>query len=149
MLFDKLSEQLKEYPKLNDVCLAMKREGFFITDISTVAVAPEEELDYTRIEVGMENQEGERILILFMEGIVDSLTVEEGVPRKEKIHPNILFNKETIRNKTFKKKVFGGYNDDEVDTFLDSVYRDYRFIEETLIKENKRLKEDLKTLRRH
>ena len=36
-----------------------------------------------------------------------------------------------------------------MDTFLDSVYRDYRFIEETLIKENKRLKEDLKTLRRH
>ena len=149
MLYDKLSEQLREYPKLNDMCQAMKREGFFITKISAEAVSPEVELDYTRIEVSMENQAGEGILLLFTEGILDSLTVEEDIPRKEKIHPNILFTKGRISNKTFKKKVFGGYDADEVDTFLDMVYKDYRFVEETLLKENKRLKEDLRTLRRH
>ncbi|AXN41687.1 DivIVA domain-containing protein [Peribacillus butanolivorans] len=77
------------------------------------------------------------------------MTVEELPSTNEKIHPNILLNKEIIHDKTFKKRAFGGYDIDEVDGFLDLIIKDYRFIEEGLIKEIKMLKEDMKKLRGH
>lgn len=72
------------------------------------------------------------------------MLVEEFPFTNEKIHPNILLTKETIHNKPFKKRVFGGYDIDEVNSFLDLIYMDYRFIEEELIKEIKMHKIDMK-----
>lgn len=46
------------------------------------------------------------------------MTVKEVPSTNEKIHPNIPLNKEFIRNKAFKKRVFGGYDVDEVDSFF-------------------------------
>ncbi|MFB6801513.1 DivIVA domain-containing protein [Peribacillus butanolivorans] len=149
MIYERLSELIKDYPKLNEVCQAMIREEYFITKITTTSMSPVQQLDFTSIEVIMENHGGERILLIFNEGIVDSMTVEELPSTNEKIHPNILLNKEIIHDKTFKKRAFGGYDIDEVDGFLDLIIKDYRFIEEGLIKEIKMLKEDMKKLRGH
>ncbi|MFE4243430.1 DivIVA domain-containing protein [Peribacillus butanolivorans] len=149
MIYERLSELIKDYPKLNEVCQAMIREEYFITNITTTSMSPVQQLDFTSIEVRMENHDGERILLIFTEGIVDSMTVEEFPSTNEKIHPNILLNKEIIHDKTFKKRAFGGYDMDEVDGFLDLIIKDYRFIEEGLIKEIKMLKEDMKKLRGH
>jgi DivIVA domain-containing protein len=149
MLYEKLIEHIKDYPKLNEVCQAVIREGFFITNIITNSMSPEHELDYTGIEVGMENHGGERILLIFTQGIVNSLTVEKVPSIKEKIHHNLLLNKEIIHNKNFKKRAFGGYDIDEVNGFLDLIIKDYKFIEQGLLKENKMLKEDMKKLRGH
>ncbi|WP_242485332.1 DivIVA domain-containing protein [Peribacillus sp. TH27] len=148
MIYERLCELIKDYPKLNEVCQAMIREEYFITKITTTSMSPVQQ-DFTSIEVIMENHGGERILLIFTEGIVDSMTVEEFPSTNEKIHPNILLNKEIIHDKTFKKRAFGGYDMDEVDGFLDLIIKDYRFIEEGLIKEIKMLKEDMQKLRGH
>lgn len=147
MIYKMLSEHIKDYPKLNEVCQAMIREEYFITSITTTSMSPEQQLDYTSIEVCMENHSGESILLIFTEGIVDSLTVEKVSSKNEKIHPNLLLNEEIINNKNFKKRLFGGYDMDEVNGFLDLIIKDYKFIEQGLIKEIKMLKEDMKKLR--
>ena len=49
-----------------------------------------------------------------------------------------------IHNKEFKRS-FRGYNEDEIDEFLDQVVNDY----ETLFRENDRLKEELSRLQKH
>ncbi|ALC85274.1 hypothetical protein AM499_05175 [Bacillus sp. FJAT-22090] len=147
MLHEKLSELIKDYPKLNEVCQAMIREEYFITNITTSSMSPVQQLDFTSIEVVMENHDGEKALLIFTKGIVDSMTVEKIPSTNEKIHPYILLNKEIIHNKTFKKRAFGGYDIDEVNGFLDLIIKDYRFIEEGLIKEIKMLKEDVKKIR--
>lgn len=146
MLYKMLSEHIKDYPKLNEVCQAMIREEYFITSITTTSMSPEQHLDYTSIEVHMENHAGERMLITLTEGIVHSLTVEKA-SKNEKIHPNLLLNKEIIHKKNFKKRVFGGYDMDEVNSFLDLIIKDYKFIEHGLINEIKMLKDDIKKLR--
>lgn len=151
MLFKRLSEQIKEYPKLNEACQVMIREEYFITNISTTAMSPV--LHCISIEVGMENHDGERVLLIY-EGIVDSVkvdfvTVEKVSSANEKIHPKLLLNKEIIHNKNFKKRAFGGYDIDEVNGFLDLIIKDYKFIEQGLIKEIKILKDDMKKLRGH
>lgn len=147
MLYKMLSDQIKDYPKLNEVCQAMISEDYFITSITTTSMAPEQQFDYTSIEVCMENHAGEGALIIFTVGIVDSLTVEEFSSKNDKIHPNLLLNKKIINNKNFKKRVLGGYDIDAVDNFLELIIKDYKFIEQGLLKEIKMLKEDMKKLR--
>ena len=52
MLYERLSEHIKEYPKLNEFYQAMVREEYFITNITTTSMSPVQQLDFTSIEVG-------------------------------------------------------------------------------------------------
>ncbi|WP_230130187.1 DivIVA domain-containing protein [Bacillus sp. CECT 9360] len=52
------------------------------------------------------------------------MTVEKVPTTNEKIHPNILLNKEIIHNKAFKKRAFGGYDIDEVNGFYKKLLRE-------------------------
>ncbi|WP_339146262.1 MULTISPECIES: DivIVA domain-containing protein [unclassified Sutcliffiella] len=146
MLFKMLTEHIKDYPKLNEVCHEMIRKGYNIVNISTTSISPEE-LDYIMIEIVMENHSGDRKLLHFTNGLVNSMEFEKISSHSEKIHPNLLLNKELIHNKEFKRKIFGGFDMDEVNLFLDLIIKDYKYIEQGLLKENKLLKEDMKKLR--
>ena len=75
------------------------------------------------------------------------ISVEEVPARKDKVHGNLLLNKNVIHDKEFKKKLFGGYDSDEVNRFLDLIIKDYKFIEDVVLKENKILKEDIDKFR--
>ncbi|MFC6039967.1 DivIVA domain-containing protein [Paenisporosarcina macmurdoensis] len=145
-MFTKLIELIKEYPYLEEAFQEKIREGFSVTNITSTAVSPDE-VDFISIEIRMENQNKEKIVIVYTEGFVNSITINQ-IPRAtEEIHPNLVLNKDLIYNKTFKSKTFGGYDVDEVDQFLDLLIKDYTFIEDGLVKENIVLKKEVESLR--
>lgn len=144
MLFTKLMELIKEYPYLEEAIQEKIREGFSTTNITATAVC--DEVDFISIEIRMENQNKEKIVVVYTEGFVNSITITQ-IPRKtEELYPNLLLNKDLIHNKTFKSKTFGGYDVDEVDQFLDLLIKDYTFIEDGLVKENILLKKEVESL---
>ncbi|MFF2448197.1 DivIVA domain-containing protein [Neobacillus sp. NPDC058068] len=147
MLFEKLKEFINEYPKLKKVYQSKLDEGYTITNISARSLPPEKSFDIKSIEIHMENTNGTRIVINYWDGTINLLSVDEIPSRKGKIHDNLVLTKEMIHDKNFKKKLFGGYNEGAVDSFLDLIITDYKFIEDVLIKENKLLREDIKELR--
>lgn len=145
MLFTKLIELIKEYPYLEEAVQEKIREGFSATNITTTAVSPDQE-DFISIEVRMEDQNNEKIVVVYTEGFINSITITQ-IPRAtEELHPNLLLNKDLIYNKTFKRKTFGGYDVHEVDQFLDFLIKDYTFIEDGLVKENILLKKEVESL---
>lgn len=145
MLFTKLIELIKEHPYLEEAIKEKIREGFSTTNITTTAVSPDQ-VDFISIEIRMEDQNKEKIVIVYTEGFVNSITITQ-VPRAtDELHPNLLLNKDLIYNKTFKSKMFGGYDIHEVDQFLDLLIKDYTFIEYGMVKENILLKKEIESL---
>lgn len=145
MLFTKLMELIKEYPYLEEAIQEKIHEGFSATNITTTAVSPDQ-VDFISIEIRMEDKNKEKIVVVYTEGFVNSITITQ-IPRAtEELHPNLLLNKDLIHNKTFKSKTFGGYDVDEVDQFLDLLIKDYTFIEDGLVKENILLKKEVESL---
>jgi DivIVA domain-containing protein len=150
MLYSKLCELINDFPKLNDVYKEKVDEGFSITTIRASSIPPDQLIvDYRNIEIQMEDKSGKRIVLSYSESSQKSnvLTINEIPLKAEKIHENIMLNPLTIHNKEFKKKLFGGYDEDEVNSFLDIIIRDYKMMED-VIREMKILKEDLNKLRR-
>ena len=94
----------------------------------------------------MENQNKEKIVVVYTEGFVNSITITQ-IPRAtDELHPNLWMNKDLMHNKTFKSKTFGGYDIDEVDWFLDLLIKNYTFIKDGLVKENIWLKKEVQSL---
>jgi len=147
MLFEKLSETINQFPKLNEAYQERISQGYFITNITVRSTSPNNWYKNNSIELVMENDREERILITANEGIVNSLFINSVSSSKGKIHENIILNHETILNKEFKKKIIGGYDPDEVNHFLDIIINDYKFIENGLLQEFKTLQEDIKKLK--
>ena len=52
-----------------------------------------------------------------------------------------------LGNTDFKNQFIGGYNKKDVDDLLDWLQKDYSYIENVLINQNKILKDDIKKLR--
>ncbi|WP_420850316.1 DivIVA domain-containing protein [Peribacillus alkalitolerans] len=149
LMHPKLLELIQVFPQLKEAYRLKISDGYTLTNIHISSLVPVHDLTYTTIELIIEIQLGETILLRYTEGIVHSFIIEPLSSTKDRIHPNILLNKELIHNKDFRKKFFGGYDEDEVNHFLDIIIKDYKFVEEGLIKENNMLKEDIKKLRGH
>jgi DivIVA domain-containing protein len=146
VLFEQLKEFIKDFPKLNKAYQSKVEEGYTITSISAKSLCPERSLDIKSIEIHMENTHGKRIVINFHEGTIKLLSIDEIPSGKGIVHDNMVLNKEMIHDKEFKKKLFGGYDDGEVNVFLDLIISDYKYME-LLQKENKILREDIKKFR--
>ncbi|OYD57787.1 hypothetical protein CGZ90_13020 [Fictibacillus aquaticus] len=58
-----------------------------------------------------------------------------------------MLNDALIHYKRFNKSLFRGYNMNEVDEFLDTVMKDYTYLEHVLVKENDILKKEIEQLR--
>ncbi|MDX1699662.1 MAG: hypothetical protein R3250_03540, partial [Melioribacteraceae bacterium] len=92
MLFTKLKELIKEYPYLEEAIQEKIHEGFSTTNITATAVSPDQ-VDFISIEIRMEDQNKEKIVVVYTEGFVNSITITQ-IPRAtEELHPNLLLNK--------------------------------------------------------
>lgn len=141
MNFEQMMEEVKEYPKLYEVYQKKVDEGYSITGIN-VSVSNPKLLDLTYIEMMMENEQEESITLIYSEGYV-KMNIVRPFPDVEKIHPKMVLNQDYIRMKKLKRKLFGGYDRDEVDQLLDWIAKDYDFVETMLLQKNKILKEDV------
>jgi len=149
MLIEKMINTIKEYPKLYEVYLNKLADNYSVQKIDISAYKPSF-MDATVIDLHMANLREEFILITYIQ-YKDSETVtikqrsEDSI--KGKIHPQLYMSADILGNTDFKNQFIGGYNKKDVDDLLDWLQKDYSYIENVLINQNKILKDDIKKLR--
>ena len=149
MLFEKMINTIKEYPKLYEVYLKKITENYSVQKIEISAYKPSI-VNATVIELSMENLKEEFILITYVQyKDMEDITIKQLSENliKEKIHPQLHMSVDILSNTNLKKQLIGGYNKKDVNDLLDWLHKDYTFIENVLINQNKILKADIEKLR--
>ncbi|WP_181884493.1 DivIVA domain-containing protein [Neobacillus piezotolerans] len=138
------------YPKLAKAYEKKRGQGFSATSVYTQSVAVETGDVISVVELTMAGPAGELILLTYSysKGVLDILLERELPGVQQKGDTNLLISGRDIQDKEFKRKLVRGYDPADVDAFLDVIFKDYSYIENVLIKENKILKEDVGKLRR-
>ncbi|MFC0187147.1 DivIVA domain-containing protein [Fictibacillus aquaticus] len=147
MLATELKRLLQQFPHIKSEYERLQNTGYTPTDILIRSTAIWDGEDLDTAEVMMENDEGKRLLITVSQGYFNDISVKEVQPRKPGIHHNLMLNDALIHYKRFNKSLFRGYNMNEVDEFLDTVMKDYTYLEHVLVKENDILKKEIEQLR--
>lgn len=149
MVLAKIKELINEFPELKNAYEKKINEGYLLKDmyISSIDLG-EAKTCATFIDLEMKNTLDENILLNYLE-IEDVLSKvkTEFFPAQKKIHPNLSLNKDYLKQVSFKKSIFRGYKVEEVHEFIEKIRKDYAFIEDILILENKLLKEEIKKLK--
>lgn len=138
-MFETLVECIKQFPKLDIQYQTLLSDGFNITNI-IVRSTPRDNISYSGIEIIMENNQGITKVITFYNGSVKIISSETIHNSDQKIDENMILTSKLILNKEFDKSFFGGYKTDQINTFLDIIVNDYKYIENVLLPEYKELK---------
>lgn len=147
-MLEKFKEHIKEFPKLYEVYEQKNSEDYSLITMYIHSFDIGIDGGLTHINLEMKNKMEEIILISFMyiKEVLNEINVET-ISSQQKIHPGMALSRNLIENKQFKKRIFGGYDPDQVFRFKDLITKDYAFIEDGLIKENNRLKEEIRQLK--
>ncbi|WP_010249801.1 DivIVA domain-containing protein [Acetivibrio cellulolyticus] len=136
MIFEDLKLLLQRFPKLMVTFTELMNEGYSVIDI-TMNANSKTLLNSQEVRLICEKSTGKRILLtsfIFSKENKETVFQYELPDKGKELCPGIYLNADVIKNKTFKKKFLGGYQEEEVDEFLDIVIADYNYIFEKIIK---------------
>lgn len=139
MIYEKLylilPEILEQFPKLLKIYKNYINNNYIVENISISSDNDSDEsFRFQAIQLIFKDDLGKRILLNSLVFNNDEQVIQYELPYKTEIYPGINLNAEIIRNVKFKKNLFGGYREFDVDSFLDLVISDYKFIYENLLK---------------
>lgn len=134
-MFEQLKEILSEMPNLEKEINRFCDQSYKVTSIF-VNSTHEQNFISDRIGVIMGDPSDNRVYIesfKFYSEKADRVSVNKIATANNMIHPELKLDGLTIHNKEFKKSLFRGYDETEVDSFLDIIVSDYEFFRKYIL----------------
>lgn len=134
-LYSILPDILEEFPELLKLYENYIKSNYKVENISINSDNDRDEsFKFQAIQLIFKDDLGKRLLLNSLVFNGHEQIIQYELPYKPETYPGINLNAEIIKNVKFKKNLFGGYRKFDVDSFLDIVISDYRFIYENLLK---------------